>query len=235
LPAIRCWVLAQCCRGCCRGSRAMSGPWGLLIERSKFEPVLGPTGVDVQMDQGVARFGPTVAGERAVALLEALGLRRDHPHRALPMQVVSTDLDYLSVSYASGLEQARICRPDFRFEALLQEVGAKFVYVLDLERPSGRNWDNIGRVEDVATGSAAGSAAGHLMRHQVPPGDKPLLLHQGQYPGGPARYGSGPSPRGGAGSAGPSRLWPRDVSRLRPLDTTSWICVVRRGVPIGVP
>jgi len=213
----------------------MSGPWGLLIERSKFEPVLGPTGVDVQMDQGVARFGPTVAGERAVALLEALGLRRDHPHRALPMQVVSTDLDYLSVSYASGLEQARICRPDFRFEALLQEVGAKFVYVLDLERPSGRNWDNIGRVEDVATGSAAGSAAGHLMRHQVPPGDKPLLLHQGQYPGGPARYGSGPSPRGGAGSAGPSRLWPRDVSRLRPLDTTFWICVVRRGVPIGVP
>ena len=105
------------------------------------------------MDQGVPRFGPTVAGERAVALLEALGLRRDHLHRALPMQVVSTDLDYLSVSYASGLEQARICRPDLRFEALLQEVGAKFFYVLDLERPSGRSWDNIGRVEDVATGS----------------------------------------------------------------------------------
>jgi hypothetical protein len=61
------------------------------------------------------------------------------------MQVVSTDLDYLSVSYASGLEQARICRPDLRFEALLQEVGATFVCVLDLERPSGRSWDSIGR------------------------------------------------------------------------------------------
>lgn len=80
---------------------------------------------------------------------------------------------------ASGLEQARICRPDF--EALLRGVGAKFVYVLDPGRPEGRTWDNAGRVEDVATGSAAGPAAAYLIRHQVRPDDKPLLLHQGQY------------------------------------------------------
>ena len=55
------------------------------------------------------------------------------------------------------MDQARICHPDF--DALLQEVGVKFVYVLDPERPEGRTWDNVGRVEDVATGSAAGPAA----------------------------------------------------------------------------
>ena len=157
----------------------------------------GATWVDVEMDQGLPRFGPTVVGERAVALREALGLTRDHLHRALPMQVVSTGLDYLIVPVAGGLEQARICRPDF--EALLQEVGAKFVYVLDPERPEGRTWDNAGRVEDVATGSAAGPAAGYLMRHQVRPDDQPLLLHQGQYTGRPSTIRVRPEPDG--------RLW----------------------------
>jgi len=113
------------------------------------------------------------------------------------MQVVSTGLDYLIVPVVSGLEQARICRPDF--EALLQDVGAKFVYVLDPERPEGRTWDNAGRVEDVATGSAAGPAAGYLMRHHVRPDDKPVLLHQGQYIGRPSTIRVRPEPDG--------RLW----------------------------
>ena len=62
----------------------------------------------------------------------------------------------------------------------LQEVGAKFVYVLDPGRPEGRTWDNAGRVEDVATGSAAGPAAGYRMRHQALHDGEPILLHQGQ-------------------------------------------------------
>jgi len=37
--------------------------------------------------------------------------------------------------------------------------GAKFAHVLDPARLEGRTWDNAGRVEDVATGSAAGPAA----------------------------------------------------------------------------
>jgi trans-2,3-dihydro-3-hydroxyanthranilate isomerase len=153
--------------------------------------------IDVEMDQGVPEFGPTVVGDRAAAIGEALGLTRGQLHRALPMQVVSTGLDYLIVPVAGGLEQARISRPNF--EALIQEVGAKFVYVLDPERPEGRTWDNTGRVEDVATGSAAGPAAGYLMRHQVLPDGEPVLLHQGQYTGRPSTIRVRPGPNG--------RLW----------------------------
>ena len=173
--------------------------WALQVAHRTIDvrTSAGATWVDVEMDQGVPQFGPPVVGERAVALHEALGLTRDHLHPALPMQVVSTGLDYLIVPVASGLEHARICRPDF--EALLQEIGAKFVYVLDPERPEGRTWDNAGRVEDVATGSAAGPAAGYLMRHQVRPNDEPLLLHQGQYTGRPSTIRVRPEPDG--------RLW----------------------------
>jgi trans-2,3-dihydro-3-hydroxyanthranilate isomerase len=160
--------------------------WALRVCGRTIDVRTSPraTWVDAEMDQGVPQFGPPVEGERAAALREALGLTADHVHPALPMQVVSTGLHYLIVPVSGGLGQARICRPDF--ELLLQEVGAKFVYVLDPERPEGRTWDNAGRVEDVATGSAAGPAAAYLMVHEVIPEDEPLLLHQGQYTGRPS-------------------------------------------------
>lgn len=181
-------------------SRGQPGErWVLSVAQRTIDVRTSPgaTWVDAEMDQGAPQFGPTVVGERAAALREGLGLARDNLHPALPMQVVSTGLDYLIVPVAGGLEQARICRPDF--EALLHEVGAKFVYVLDPEQPEGRTWDNAGRVEDVATGSAAGPAAGYLMRHRVRPDDEPLLLHQGQYTGRPSIMRVRPEPDG--------RLW----------------------------
>jgi hypothetical protein len=52
------------------------------------------------------------------------------------------------------LDAARIIKPDF--EKQLARVGAKFAYVFDVNRKGGRTWDNDGRVEDIATGSAAG-------------------------------------------------------------------------------
>lgn len=153
--------------------------------------------VDVEMDQGVPEFGQTVVGERADALSSALGLTLDHLHPTLPMQVVGTGLAYLIVPVASGLDAARIRHPDF--ELLLRQIGAKFVYVLDPNRPEGRTWDNAGRVEDVATGSAAGPAAGYLMHHGVCRDDEPLLIHQGQYTGRPSTIRVRPEPDG--------RLW----------------------------
>ena len=179
-------------------SERPSEQWALRVGQRTIEvrTTLGDWWIDAEMDQGVPQFGPAVVGPLAAALVEGLGLSREQVHPDLPLQVVSTGLEYLIVP-VRGLEQARISHPDF--EALLQQVGAKFVYVLDAQRLEGRTWDNAGRVEDVATGSAAGPAAGYLMRHRVCLDDEPLVLHQGQYVGRPSTIRVSPTPGG--------RLW----------------------------
>ena len=153
--------------------------------------------VDATMDQGVATLGPPIAGDLAEAYRDALNLAPGQLHPALPVQVVSTGLPYLIVPVQRGLDRARISHPDF--EGLLEASGAKFVYVQDPDRPEGRTWDNAGRVEDVATGSAAGPAAGYLLHHGVYPAGQPLLIHQGQFTGRPSTIEVRPGPGG--------RLW----------------------------
>jgi trans-2,3-dihydro-3-hydroxyanthranilate isomerase len=153
--------------------------------------------VDATMDQGLAAFGPPIAGDLAEVYRDALNLAPGQLHPALPMQVASTGLPYLIVPVQRGLDRARISHPDF--EGLLEASGAKFVYVLDPDRPEGRTWDNAGRVEDVATGSAAGPAAGYLLHHGVHPAGQPLLIHQGQFTGRPSTIEVRPGPDG--------RLW----------------------------
>jgi hypothetical protein len=59
------------------------------------------------------------------------------------MQVVGTGLPYLIVPVHSGLDSVAIRHRDF--EGLLAQSEAKFVFVLDSERPEGRTWDNAGR------------------------------------------------------------------------------------------
>jgi PhzF family phenazine biosynthesis protein len=140
--------------------------------------------VDAIMDQGLPHFGPAITGEQARAYCEALNLVHGQLHPSLPMQVVSTGLPYLIVPVQTGLKRARISHS--RFEELLALSGAKFVYVLDPDRPEGRTWDNVGRLEDVATGSAAGPAAGYLLHHGVRPRGEPMLIHQGQFTGRPS-------------------------------------------------
>jgi trans-2,3-dihydro-3-hydroxyanthranilate isomerase len=134
---------------------------------------------------------------RARTYRDALNLARGQLHPSLPMQVVSTGLPYLIVPVQAGLDRAAIS--DQGFEELLAASGAKFVYVLDPDRPEGRTWDNAGRVEDVATGSAAGPAAGYLLHHGVRPGGEPLVIHQGQFTGRPSTIEVRPDPDG--------RLW----------------------------
>ena len=153
--------------------------------------------VDAAMDQGVPQLGQAVAGELAAAYRDALNLDRGQLHPRLPMQVVSTGLPYLIVPVQAGLDRARISHPDF--ERLLAASGAKFVYVLDPDRPEGRTWDNAGRVEDVATGSAAGPAAAYLLHHGVRPAGEPMLIHQGRFTGRPSTIEVRPGPAG--------RLW----------------------------
>lgn len=137
-----------------------------------------------EMDQGPATLGEPIARAASAALLEALNLRSDDLAADLPLQVISTGLAYLIVPIRANLDRAKIVVP--QFESLLATVNAKFVYVLDVEQREGRTWDNDGRVEDIATGSAAGPAAAYLVAHGLASPGEPVTLAQGRFLGRPS-------------------------------------------------
>ncbi|MGE0525930.1 MAG: PhzF family phenazine biosynthesis protein [Bdellovibrionales bacterium] len=141
-------------------------------------------GFRAEMDQGIASFGPALPRPKTTEILQALGLNEHDLARDLALQQVSTGLPYLIVPVAGGLERARIRHS--QFEGLLAQVGAKFVYVLDVDQCEGRTWDNLGLVEDVATGSAAGPAAAYLTRHGLLRPAEWVSLHQGRFVGRPS-------------------------------------------------
>lgn len=139
---------------------------------------------EVELDQGPPTFGRRLDAERAASFAVALGLDPADLDPALLAEVVSTGLPYLLLPVARGLERARISVEDL--ERRLDEVGAKFVYVLDPDAREGRTWDNAGAVEDVATGSAAGPAAAYLVRHGRAPAGERFAISQGRFVGRPS-------------------------------------------------
>jgi trans-2,3-dihydro-3-hydroxyanthranilate isomerase len=154
-----------------------------------------------EMDQGTADFVTTVDREHHAEVLDALNLDAGDLLPTLPIQVVSTGLPYLIVPVQKNLAHARIVRRDF--EALLARFGAKFVYVLDVPGLEGRSWDNDGKGEDIATGSAAGPAGAYLARHGIIRTGLPVVFRQGGFVGRPSHLsvtvGEGGAVRVGGG------------------------------------
>lgn len=138
-----------------------------------------------EMDQGPVHIDQALAPGLEAGLLAALNLTPADQAPGLPLQVISTGLPYLIVPVRANLDRSRIMVPDFA--ALLESVGAKFVYVLDMVACEGRTWDNDGRVEDIATGSAAGPAAAYLVLHQLAQVGQVIVLQQGRFLGRPSQ------------------------------------------------
>lgn len=142
------------------------------------------TWYEATTDQGSPTFGAVAPPDLQRAVLDALTLEEERLDPTLPMQMVSTGLPYLLVPLTSGLDQAAIAHTGF--EALLARVGAKFVYVFDAARLEGRTWDNAGKVEDVATGSAAGPLGAYLVRYGRAQPGAAITLRQGRFVGRPS-------------------------------------------------
>lgn len=152
----------------------------VLNERSVFARSRQENGnFFAEMNQGKANFNQPLSSTSTETFLKALNLHAHDQVTDLPLQVVSTGLPYLIVPIQQHLDKARICHE--KFETLLAGVGAKFVYVLDVNRREGRTWDNDGRVEDIATGSAVGPAAAYLVRHQRAQAGDAQIFAQGAY------------------------------------------------------
>lgn len=131
------------------------------------------------MNQGKAEFGQTLSPEAAAWFWQALNLSPDDAHQQLPVQVVSTGLPYLILPVRQHLDRAQIVVKDL--ENKLSQYGAKFILVFDPALSEGRTWDNLGLVEDIATGSAAGPAGAYLVNYKVASVNQPITLHQGRF------------------------------------------------------
>jgi trans-2,3-dihydro-3-hydroxyanthranilate isomerase len=102
----------------------------------------------------------------------------------LPLEVVSTGLRYLIVPVARGvLARARIAR---NITDRLLSVGAQFAVLLDESTCEVRHWNNDGIIEDVATGSAAGTIGAYRLRHGLTRGGEVFVLNQGRFTGRPS-------------------------------------------------
>jgi phenazine biosynthesis protein PhzF family len=140
---------------------------------------------EVQMNQGKAEFICELPEEKRNIYLHALNLSEENLSEEFPMEVVSTGLPYLLVPLTSGIENAKII--DSKFEEMLKEIDAKFVYVFDLNNIEGRTWDNQGNVEDIATGSAAGPLGAYLYKHNIFNTNDDIIINQGRFVGRPSK------------------------------------------------
>lgn len=131
------------------------------------------------MDQGTPAFDPCLTSQQALPFLSALNLLPEDQYPSLPLQVVSTGLPYLIIPIRSCLEKVKVISD--QLDCLLNEIGAKFAYILDIENREGRTWDNAGCLEDIATGSAAGPAGAYLVKYKCAEPNANLIIHQGRF------------------------------------------------------
>ena len=135
------------------------------------------------LDQGAPQFLGSTDDRRAIA--PAFNLTPHDLASDLPMEVVSTGLRYLIVPVRAGaLVRARISRD---ITDLLRGANAQFAVLLDESAVEMRHWNNDGIIEDVATGSAAGTIGAYRLRHGLVRGGETFILNQGQFTGRPSK------------------------------------------------
>ena len=139
-----------------------------------------------EMNQGKPILGASIPDTDLTPILTRLGLNNSDVVGGMEGQVISTGLPYLIVPVTpAALTRAKINGLDF--ETQLAVFGAKFVLVLAIDGREMRTWDNLGQVEDVATGSAAGPAAAYLLTHGLFSRGPSIELAQGRFTGRPSK------------------------------------------------
>lgn len=138
---------------------------------------------EAAMEQGKPEFIKTLTSTESKVFLDAFNLTKDDMSD-LPLEVISTGLPYLIIPIKNGIEHATITIDNL--EALLAIHHAKFAYILDVKTFEGRTWDNLGKVEDIATGSAAGPTGAYLCKYNIAKFGKNFVIKQGRFLGRPS-------------------------------------------------
>jgi len=138
---------------------------------------------EAAMEQGKPEFIKTLTSTESQVFLDAFIITRDQIS-CLPLEVISTGLSYLIIPIVSGIEQVKLNINNL--ESLLAKHKAKFAYILDVKTFEGRTWDNLGKVEDIATGSAAGPAGTYLCKYNIVNLGENFVIKQGHFLGRPS-------------------------------------------------
>jgi PhzF family phenazine biosynthesis protein len=134
------------------------------------------------LNQGTPEFLGAIDDRLQIA--RAFNLGPEDLDHDLPMEVVSTGLRYLIVPVRPGvLARAWI---SLDIAELMQGFGAQFAVLLDEAAVEVRHWNNDGVMEDVATGSAAGTIGAYRLRHGLTGGGESFTLNQGRFTGRPS-------------------------------------------------
>jgi trans-2,3-dihydro-3-hydroxyanthranilate isomerase len=177
---------AAALHGLLGGDEVRSWLMDLPVGTIGVQTVSGGAGFRAIMDQGRPDYGPIVAGPDLAHVLQGVGLQVADLAAGFEPAVVSTGLRYLLIPVTTAaLGRAGITVSDFADR--LAAVGSQFAYLLDPEQMEGRHWNNDGRAEDVATGSAAGAVGAYLARSEAVPMNESFVLHQGRFAGRPSR------------------------------------------------
>jgi trans-2,3-dihydro-3-hydroxyanthranilate isomerase len=134
------------------------------------------------LDQGPATFGGAFPVTDAIA--SAFGLETRDVHPDLPLAVVSTGLAYLIVPVRPDvLPKAKIGKD---ITNLVRSFGAQFAVLFDECALEIRHWNNDGIIEDIATGSAAGTIGAYRLRYCGAKAGRAFALRQGRFVGRPS-------------------------------------------------
>lgn len=168
-----------------RAAPATSGDWTFALSDRQVSVRVthGADGYFGLLDQGAPRFLGTV--ETRTEIASAFGLGAQDLDDRLPIEVVSTGLDYMVIPLRP--DRIGAARISTDITALMQEHGAQFAVLLDPAAREIRHWNNDGIVEDVATGSAAGVVGAYCHKHGITQPGEPLLLAQGRFAGRPSQ------------------------------------------------
>ena len=157
--------------------------WHFILNEKEVEVFTNckNTGYEAFMHQGKAEFGRLLTTEEAKMILPSLNLKEDDLYPGLLPMVVSTGLPYLLVPLQRNGLNAQIKVTDLAEK--IGKFGARFIGTIQIPTKEIRTWDNIGSVEDIATGSLAGPAGAYLVSQGFEKCNTIIQLNQGAHLG----------------------------------------------------
>ena len=161
--------------------------WSFILNKKTVSVTTGKGkhSFNATMNQGRAEFGRILNQSETHWLLDSIGLTEDDLYHGLYPVIVSTGLPYVIIPLQKNSLKAKIRIGDL--EEKIRALGAMFIGILDIPTLSIRTFDNLGNVEDIATGSLAGPAGAYLVKNGFQKPDRTIGINQGANLGRPSK------------------------------------------------